>query len=611
MTRINLLNVLFICILAVFIASCQKKKQSFTPEWSKGIIWYQIFPDRFNNGDPDNDPKLKEQFGAWPHDTINEWMVHPWNSDWYEILRYENENGKDIWYNITRRRYGGDLQGIINKLDYIKDLGVGAIYLNPVFVSPSHHKYDIAYHHHIDPVFGPDPEKDWEIIAREDHADYDNWPWTSADSLMLKLIQEAHKREIKIIFDGVFNHFGYDHFAFQDVLKNQEESDYKDWFTIYSFRDSSKNTEFKYEGWWGVATMPEILETEAGFADGPREYINAVTKRWMDPDKDGKPSDGIDGWRLDVAFEVGHEAWKKWRKVVKGINPEAYLTAEVIDKPDVLRPYLLGDEFDAAMNYNFTFILSDYFINDSLSISTKEFDSLLSELRNAFPPEVNDQMQNLMGSHDTHRFSSRIVNSDVTSFRNIPHFFDKTKAKSNGFKTRKPNKEEYQLQKLMAVFQFTYPGSPMIYYGDEVGMWGAGDPGCRKPMIWEEITYLQETYEYDGSMKVVIDSVKPDLDLYHQYSKLGKIRNKFEVFRKGDYKTIIAEDGIFCFQRKLDDQSVVVIFNKDKDIRSIDLSFMAKGIYTDVLNDKHISINEDMIIQIEPSSAIILITVKR
>ena len=132
----------------------------FVPEWAKGIIWYQIFPERFRNGDPDNDPTAATLEGSWPHDHTSPWQVHPWTADWYERQPYEQRNGRDIWFNIQRRRYGGDLQGIIDSLDYLVDLGIEAIYLNPVFDSPSSHKYDGATYHHIDPHFGPDPDGD-------------------------------------------------------------------------------------------------------------------------------------------------------------------------------------------------------------------------------------------------------------------------------------------------------------------------------------------------------------------------------------------------------------------------------------------------------------------
>ncbi len=358
------------------------------PDWAKKVVWYQIFPERFWNGDPSNDPKVENIKGSWPHDHTSPWEVHPWASDWYKLQPYERKNGKDIWFNIQRRRYGGDLQGIIDKIQYLSDLGIGALYLNPVFESPSLHKYDAATYHHIDPNFGPDPDGDRELINSETPADPSTWVWTSADKLMLELIKELHTRGIRIIFDGVFNHVGINSWAFRDVLENQQKSKYKDWFVIKSWADPRKETSFDYDGWFGVRELPELREDENGIVAGPREYIFDITRRWMDPDGDGDTSDGIDGWRLDVAFCVKHPFWKAWRKLVKNMNPNAYLTAEIVDDIYVLAPYLEGNEFDAVMNYNFAFACAEYFVQRKHRIDTGRFDTLLKELRDAFNPEM-------------------------------------------------------------------------------------------------------------------------------------------------------------------------------------------------------------------------------
>ena len=176
----------------IFAVGKNMNKKEFVPQWAKEVVWYQIFPERFSNGDKTNDPDLNSIKGSWPHDDSSPWQVHPWTSDWYQLQDYEKKNGKDIWFNIQRRRYGGDLQGIINKLDYLKDLGISAIYLNPVFESPSLHKYDEATYHHVDPFFGPDPRGDKKLIAAEDPGNPKSWVWTSADKLLLKLIREVH-----------------------------------------------------------------------------------------------------------------------------------------------------------------------------------------------------------------------------------------------------------------------------------------------------------------------------------------------------------------------------------------------------------------------------------
>src|SRR5215212_5008501 len=242
-----------ILVLITLPAIAQK---DITPQWSKGIVWYQIFPERFNNGDTNNDPKVTDQNGAYPFDDTSAFQIHPWTSDWYQLQAYEQKNGKNIWYNIQRRRYGGDLQGVINKLDYIKSLGVDAIYMTPIFWSPSSHKYDALCYHHVDPTFGPDPEGDKKMMENEDPLKPESWVWTKGDLLALKLIDEVHKRKMYIIFDGVFNHIGVKSFAFRDVEKNQQASPYKDWFTIRSWRDAEKGTTFRYQGWFGISTLP-------------------------------------------------------------------------------------------------------------------------------------------------------------------------------------------------------------------------------------------------------------------------------------------------------------------------------------------------------------------
>ncbi|MFM9984534.1 MAG: alpha-amylase family glycosyl hydrolase [Flavobacteriales bacterium] len=233
----------------------------FVPDWAKHAIWYQVFPDRFRNGDPSNDPTIEQLRGADPQEMPKAWQVHPWGSDWYKLQDYEKQNGEpEMWKHILRRRYGGDLQGILDKLDYLQELGITAIYLNPVFEAPSLHKYDGATYHHIDPNFGPDPEGDRKLMATENPADPKSWVWTKADELALKLIDEVHKRGMKIIFDGVFNHMGINSFAFQDLLKNQENSIYKDWFIVKSWNDPETGKGFDYEGWWGVKSLPELRD---------------------------------------------------------------------------------------------------------------------------------------------------------------------------------------------------------------------------------------------------------------------------------------------------------------------------------------------------------------
>jgi cyclomaltodextrinase / maltogenic alpha-amylase / neopullulanase len=563
----------------------------FVPEWAKKIVWYQIFPERFRNGDKSNDPDLQSLEGSWPHDNTSPWQVHPWNSDWYELQPYEKKNGKDIWFNIQRRRYGGDLQGILDKLDYLKNLGIGAIYLNPVFWAPSLHKYDALTFHHIDPHFGPDPEGDKKLIALETPDEPSTWVWTSADKLFLKLVDEVHKRDMKIIIDGVFNHMGKNNWIFKDILLNQRNSKYKDWFSITSWDDSVKGTKFAYEGWFGVKELPEFKEDESGIVKGPKDYIFQITSRWMDPDNDGNPSDGIDGWRLDVAYCVKHKFWKDWRIHVKAINPDAYLTAEIIDPPDEVKPYLQGDEFDAVMNYNYLFICSEYFFDDKTRISTNEFDKKLEGLRNAFPPDVAYVQQNLHGSHDTQRMASHIVNRDLAKIRNWGETFDTWKGSNPSYNTRKPTEEEYRILKLAILFQMTYVGAPYVYYGDEAGMWGANDPCPRKPMVWDDINYFDEV-TLPNQEKKKSDKVFFNNDIYEHYKKLISIRNSYPVLQTGSYKTLLIDDKneIYAFERNIDKESIIVVLNNGKLSQSVELETNHNGYFKDLLNGDKIYI---------------------
>jgi cyclomaltodextrinase len=560
-------------------------KKDFVPQWAKEVVWYQIFPERFRNGDKTNDPDLNSIKGSWPHDVSSPWQVHPWTSDWYQLQDYEKKNGKDIWFNIQRRRYGGDLQGIIDKLDYLKDLGISAIYLNPVFESPSLHKYDEATYHHVDPFFGPDPRGDKKLIAAEDPGNPKSWVWTSADKLLLKLIKEVHNRNMYIIIDGVFNHMGINSWAFRDVVKNQKKSKYKDWFNINSWDDPKKGTKFDYKGWFGVKELPELKQDKNGTVSGPKKYIFNITKRWMDPYNNGSLKDGIDGWRLDVAYCIKHPFWKDWRKLVKSINPNAYLTAEVIDPINVIEPYLQGDEFDAVMNYNFAFASADYFVNEKNQIKTSAFDTLLKKLRDAFPGGVEYVQQNLFGSHDSNRLESHIVNRDHTAYRNWGNYFQYSKGSNPQYDTRKPNPDELKVQKLFVIFQMTYVGAPMVYYGDEAGMWGANDPDCRKPMVWNDLVYDNESYLPDQSKKPISDKVEFNADLYDHYKKLISIRNNHPSLRTGDFKTLLTDDinKIYSFERNLGNEKVVIVLNNGNDAKQTKLPL--KGNFLDILNN--------------------------
>jgi glycosidase len=462
--------------------------------------------------------------------------------------------------------------------------------LNPVFQSPSLHKYDGESYHHIDPTFGPDPEGDRKLIASENPLDSSTWVWTSADELALKLIEEAHKKGMKIIFDGVFNHLGYNSFAFQDVLKNQQNSPYKDWFIIKSWKDPEKGTEFDYEGWFGVKSLPELKEDSTGIVDGPKQYIFNATKRWMNPKNKGTEF-GIDGWRLDVAFCIAHPFWKSWRKEVRSINPQAYMTAEIVDTPDNVKPYMQGDEFDGEMNYNFAFASAEFFFNtDSTRITASQYDEKLRELREQYPQGVAYVSQNLFGSHDANRIGSHIVNRtrDIGNFRDWGHYFNASIASKNPkYSTRKPQEADIELQKLFIIMQMTNVGAPMIYYGDEIGMWGGNDPDCRKPMIWDDLTYEDEVFDVDGSTHAP-DKVEINRDLFQHYKKLIAIRNNNKALQLGTYKTLFTDDekGVLIFERTYEGENLIIVINNSDSQYTVDLPELREECYTDLISEK-------------------------
>lgn len=527
-----------------------------TPEWAKHVIWYQIFPERFRNGDPSNDPTAERVKGP------EGWEVSPWTGDWYERAEWEKKLGPKFRDGVFYRRYGGDIQGILDKLDYLEELGIGGIYLNPVFDAVSLHKYDTSYYHHIDRFFGPDPEGDVAIMEQEHPEDPSTWQWTSADKLFLKLIEEVHNRGMKIIIDGVFNHSGSDFWAFRDLKEKQQESQFKDWYDVISFNHQD-GSEFAYHGWWGVKDLPEFQAVNGTLVKPVREHIFDITRRWMDPNGDGDPSDGVDGWRLDVPEEVGQDFWIEWHEVVRSVNPEAFTVGEIWTANAV--NYINAEQFNAAMNYRFFQAVEEYMINRDISV--EDFSNWLDEIRYSYPEEANYVMQNLMESHDTPRLASMIVNPGRK--------FDKWGLPKSGFDVRKPNNEERQIQKIIALLQYTYVGAPMIFYGTEAGMWGADDPDDRKPMVWPDMEFEDETTHPIEGEERPEDINEFDSDLFEWYKKLGQIRNSHELLQTGKYSKVKSEDDLFIFGRHQNRENpIIVIINRgDQDQKvTIDLS---------------------------------------
>ncbi|MBI9071467.1 MAG: alpha-glucosidase C-terminal domain-containing protein [Melioribacteraceae bacterium] len=599
-----------ILVSLFLLISCTKEvtnKNTPSPEWVKSAVFYQIFPERFNNGDKNNDPELKDMENCWPYKYSADWKIHPWTSDWYKLQPWEVSRGGDFYNNFGIRRYGGDLQGVIDKLDYLSDLGITAIYFNPLFESPSLHKYDASSYHHIDDNFGPDPDGDKKLVASETPGNPLTWEWTSADKMFLTVIEECHKRNIKVIIDGVFNHTGNNFWAFKDVIKNGESSKYKEWYNVKKYDDpATEENEFDYDGWNGVHDLPEIKEDENGLVADFAEHVHAISKRWMDPNNDGDPGDGIDGWRLDVAEMVNIEYWKLFRRQVKEINPDAYITGEIWweqwneNKMFNAAPWLKGDAFDGIMNYRYAAATKNFIIDNKNKISAEEFVNRFKQIYSDYKPDAYYFVQNLNCSHDVDRLASQIINPDI--------WYDHTAnpQQNKNYDVRKPNAEERAKQKLIIGIQMTLPGAPVIYYGDEAGMWGGDDPDCRKPMVWSEFDYETET-THPMNLKRPADEVKFDEELFNYYKKIIGIRNNNEVLSKGKINFLFTdnENDIVVYERVLDDERILVVINNNSEKVKVDLSKYTNGLTKDLITDGELKII-DSIIELDAYQILVL-----
>ncbi len=422
------------------------------PEWVKETVWYQIFPERFANGDKANDPE----------------HTLPWGS--------KDPDREDF--------FGGDLQGVMDHLDYLTDLGINGIYFCPIFKATSNHKYDTIDYYEVDPAFG--------------------------DKKLLKnLIDEAHKRGIRIMFDAVFNHMGVHSPQWQDVLKNGEKSIYKDWFHIrffpvdsYQMTDLPETAEnIPYDTFAFTPFMPKLNTANPEV----QKYLLDIATYWI------KEFD-IDGWRLDVANEVDHHFWKKFREAVTEIKPDIYILGEIWHSSQA---WLQGDEFHAVMNYAFTDSIKDYFAKKKITAS--QMVSGMNHQQMLYRDQVNEGTFNLLDSHDTARILTLCQG----------------------------NKE---LMKSVMAFMFLQKGSPCIYYGTEIGMTGEDDPDCRKCMIWEK--------------------EEQDLELFGFIKELVSLRKQLsKIISEGSTQWLIVndrEDKLY-FTRKLEGQIIYVYFNQSKE----------------------------------------------
>jgi glycosidase len=523
-----------------------------TPDWAKHAVWYQIFPERFRNGDPSNDPGDK-------------WFEHlePWKSNWWATLDKEAP-GKGNFYkgegNVWKRRYGGDIQGLKQELPYLRSLGITAIYLNPMFEAESMHKYDTADYRHIDDNFGV--REKLPLDGETD--DPQTWKWSKSDLIFLDFVAEAHHQGFKVILDGVFNHVGRAHPFFQDVVKNGKQSKYADWFEIRDFgnktpadpKEFGKPGGMKFNAWGEDSGHLPVLKKDPklGLARGPREHIMAITKRWLAPD--GDPSKGIDGWRLDVPGDIPHPFWIDWRKLVKSTKPDAYISGEIWTWA---QPWLnKGDQFDAVMNYRLAEPVQQFFVNQKQAITPEQFNARLVELEFNYPMQVALVQMNLFDSHDTDRAASMYVNPD-RAYDAANRIQDN--AEKMGYNPRRPNDIEWARMRQAVAFQMTFLGAPMIYYGDEAGMWGPDDPSNRQPLVWKDLE------PYDDPQ------VKFDQAQFEHYQRCIAIRKALSPLQLGFFRPVLIDNErkIYAFAREMDGKNVYVVINKNDGATSIDL----------------------------------------
>ena len=544
------------------------------PAWSADAIWYQIFVERFRNGDPSNDPTSHDIEGVTDEAPPKGWRTTPWGQDWYRQDGWEKATGKDFYGTVQFRRYGGDLQGVMDRLDYLQQLGVTALYLNPVNDAPSLHKYDARNYHHIDRNFGPDPQGDEARIAKENPLDPATWGWTAADSLFLTLVREVHRRGMRIILDYSWNHTGITFWAWRDVLEKQSKSPFAEWYEIERFDDSTTpdTNEFRYRGWVGVPWLPEWKKVgrpagkthgaiEGNLVEGVRQLAFAVTRRWLDPNGDGDTSDGVDGFRLDVAEMVPLGFWRDYRRFVREINPEAYLVGEVWWEqwPDRMydpAPWMQGDVFDAVMHYHWFAPTRSFFSGAPPALTPSTYAATLDSLGIGIAPAHMRAMMNLTASHDTPRFGTSVYNRGRYKYHNTPR-------EDPEYRIDRPDDRTRQSQRMILLQQFTYIGAPHIWNGDEAGMWGADDPtsGSRS---YGRISATKTRPRTRSGGARHRDRVAPDTAMLRTYQDLIALRKQYlRLFVDGDFNWLRKDDekGVLVYERAWGEQRAIVAFN--------------------------------------------------
>lgn len=508
-----------------------------TPDWAKGAVFYQIYVDRFYNGDPTNDV-LTNEYQYIGDKTVR---VEDWN-------KYPATMG-------VREFYGGDLQGVLDKMDYLQDLGVDVIYFNPLFVSPSNHKYDIQDYDYIDPHFGRIVHDEGELLAPDQNenrfatryidriSNKDNLE--ASNALFAEVVKEAHRRGMKVILDGVFNHCGsfnkwmdreriYEHAeGYEKGAYITQDSVYHEYF---QFHDSHRwPYNGSYDGWWGHDTLPKLnYENSKHLVD----YVLYIARKWLSPPY------SVDGWRLDVAADLGHSPefnhyfWKEFRKTVKMVNPDAIILAEHYGSP---LDWLQGDEWDTVMNYDAFMEPVTWFLTGM----QKHSDDYREDLRgNA------DSFWGAMQHHSA-SFTTSSLQVAMNELSNHDHsrFLTRTNHKVGRTNTLGPEAANTGINKAVmreaVVIQMTWPGAPTVYYGDEAGVCGFTDPDNRRTYPWGH-----EDHEMIAFHKEIIRIHKE-----HKEFLTGSLK-----YMEGDYNVI----GYGRFTRQ--GQSVILINNNDYEI---------------------------------------------
>ena len=519
------------------------------PDWAKGAVMYQIYTDRFCNGDPDNDVQTGEYF------YIGEQVQHV--DDWY----------RDPQPMDVREFYGGDIQGIIDKLDYLHGLGVEVVYCNPLFVSPSNHKYDTQDYDYIDPHVGKIEVDEGRLLDPGEnnniHADRDRTRTTrkenleASNRLFIKLVEELHKRGMRIIIDGVFNHCGsFNKWLDRELIYESADgyevgafvspkSPYRNYFLFHRTGENEWPGNGSYDGWWGHDTLPKLNYEDSKELE---EYVLGIAKKWVSPPYN------VDGWRLDVAADLGqsgeynHYFWKEFRRNVKEANPDALVLAEHYGDPT---EWLKGDEWDTVMNYDafmepLTWFLtgvekhSDEYRQDQLGNPDSFFGSM-RHFMTRFHTQSLLVAMNELSNHDHSRFLTR-TNRKVGRTAYLG-----PEAAGEGI--------DKSIMRLAVMIQMTWPGAPTIYYGDEAGLCGWTDPDNRRAYPW-------------GS---------EDQELIDFHKEIIRIHKDYQALKTGSILFLHGQYSFISYGRFDEQDKFVIAINSGEQPVSIDLPVWRLG----------------------------------